>query len=352
MGRVRLHASPPMEESSMTGRLQGVGRIAVRMFGVMALLVALVASLVSPTVAQSDRLRIVATNSILGDLVTNVAGDTADVVVLVPTGGDPHTYEPTPADAESIADADIVFENGLGLEVWLDDVFEASGSDGERVVVTDGVTPMRVADEPENNGGDVAATPAGGALAAPAGEAEDGELDPHVWFDVANAESMVTAIETALAAADPANAAAYQANAAAYQTQLDELDAFVVAQVDTLTPEQRRLVTSHDTFGYFAARYGFEIVGTALGSITTEAADPSASEIAALVDAIDASGVAAIFPENTSNPDLLDQIASEADVEVGPELYTDALGDPGSDGGTYIDMITYDVTGIVIALKG
>ena len=331
----------------MARRLYGMGSIVARMFGVTALLVALVASLALPTAAQSDRLQVVATNSILGDLVKNVAGEAADVVVLVPTGGDPHTYEPTPADAEAIADADIVFENGLGLEVWLDDVFEASGSDGQRIVVTDGIAAMRVADEPEN-GGDAADAPE----ATPAGDAEEGELDPHVWFDVANAKTMVTAIETALVAADPDDATTYQANAASYQGQLDALDALVVAQIDTLAPEQRRLVTSHDTFAYFAARYGFEIVGTALGSITTEAADPSASEIAALVDAIDASGVAAIFPENTSNADLLEQIASEADVEVGPELYTDALGDPGSDGGTYIDMITYDVTAIVTALQG
>ena len=337
----------------MAEQFHGAVTVAARVVGVMALLMAMVASLAQPASAQTDRLRVVATNSILGDLVKNVAGDTADVAVLVPTGGDPHTYEPTPADAESIADADLVFENGLGLEVWLDDVFEASGSDGERVVVTDGITPMRVADEPENNVGVAAvATPADASVATPAGEAGEGELDPHVWFDVANAEAMVSAIEAALVAADPDNAAAYQANAVAYQTRLDELDAFVVAQVDSLAPDQRRLVTSHDTFAYFAARYGFEIVGTALGSVTTEAADPSASEIAALVDAIDASGVAAIFPENTSNPDLLDQIASEADVEVGPELYTDALGDPGSDGGTYIDMMTYDVTAIVTALQG
>ncbi len=336
----------------MADRFHGAGSLAMRGFGAMALLVALVAGLVQPAVAQSERLQVVATNSILGDLVNNVAGDTADVIVLVPTGGDPHTYEPTPVDAESIADADIVFENGLGLEVWLDDVFEASGSDGQRVVVTNGITPMWVADEPEHGEDGAAATPAEGSIATPAEATEEGELDPHVWFDVANAKLMVAAIETALATADPDNAAAYQANAAAYQTQLDELDSLIVTQVGTLAVEQRRLVTSHDTFAYFAARYGFEIVGTALGSITTEAADPSASEIAALIDAIEASGVAAIFPENTSSSDLLDQIASEADVVVAPELYTDALGEEGSDGGTYIDMMTYDVTTIVTALRG
>lgn len=299
-----------------------------------------------PAAAQG-RLAVVATNSILGDLVRNVAGDAANVTVLVPTGGDPHTYEPTPADAGAIADADVVFENGLGLETWLDDVYEASGSAATRVVVTSGVTPLRVADEPQFAGD--AATPAEGVADQ---EHEEGEFDPHVWFDVANAKLMVAAIEAGLVAADGAGTAAFGASAAAYQTRLDTLDQTVLGLVATLPEGERKLVTSHDTFAYFAQRYGFEIVGTALPSITTESADPSAAEIAALVDDIRAAGVAAIFPENTSNPDLLEQIASEAGVTVGPELYTDALGDQGSDGATYIDLMTYDVTAIVTALQG
>lgn len=300
--------------------------------------------------AAQGRLAVVATNSILGDLVRNVAGDAADVTVLVPTGGDPHTYEPTPADAGAIADADVVFENGLGLEPWLDDVYEASGSTATRVVVTSGVTPLRVADEPQFAGD--AATPADGIADQEHQEHEEGEFDPHVWFDVANAKLMVAAIGAGLVAADGADTAAFGANTAAYQARLDTLDQTVLDLVATLPEADRRLVTSHDTFAYFAQRYGFEIVGTALPSITTESADPSAAEIAALVDDIRAAGVAAIFPENTSNPDLLEQIASEAGVTVGPELYTDALGDQGSDGATYIDLITYDVTAIVTALQG
>ena len=323
-----------------------------RVFGVLALLLILAAGDFRPASAQAGRIQVVATNSILGDLVKNVTGDTADVTVLVPTGGDPHTYEPTPADAGAIADADIVFENGLGLETWLNDVYSASGSDATRVVTTSDVTPLRVADEPQFAKEEV--TPAGGIAATPAGASDDeeGEFDPHVWFDVANVKLMVATIEAALVDSDGTNASAYQTNADAYQTQLDGLDQTVLMQVASLPEADRKLVTSHDTFAYFAQRYGFEIVGTALPSITTESADPSAAEIAALVDDIQAAGVEAIFPENTSNPALLDQIASEAGVTVGPELYTDALGDPGSDGGTYIDLITYDVTAIVTALQG
>ena len=337
----------------MARRLNGVGSHMARVLGVLALLAALTAGLVQPAAAQTNRLQVVATNSILGDLVNNVAGDAAVVVVLVPANGDSHTYEPTPADASAIADADIVFENGLGLENWLDDVYAASGSDAERVVVTTDVTPLRVADEPQF-AADGEATPADGTVATPAevAEPEEGEFDPHVWFDVANVKLMVATIEAALLTADGADVDAFQTNAASYQAQLDTLDQYVLDTVSTLPEADRKLVTSHDTFAYFAARYGFEIVGTALPSITTESADPSAAAIAALVDDIRASGVAAIFPENVSNADLLDQIASEADVVVGPELYTDALGDPGSDGGTYIHLITYDVTSIVTALQG
>jgi zinc/manganese transport system substrate-binding protein len=326
---------------------------AVRLSGVLALVLVLAAGAFQPTSAQGNRLRVVATNSITGDLVRNVAGDRADVTVLVAANGDSHTYEPTPADANAIASADLVFENGLGLEPWLDDVFDASGSSSTRVVVTQQIIPLRVADEPQfDNAAD--ATPVDGdpATRTVSSEPVEGEFDPHVWFDVANVKLMVAAIETALVAADAANADAYHTNAASYQTQLDTLDRFVLDQVATLPESNRKLVTSHDTFAYFAQRYGFQIVGTALPSITTESADPSAAEIAQLVDDIEAAGVAAIFPENVSNPALLDQIASEAGVTVGPPLFTDALGAPDSEGGTYLDMITYDVTAIVTALQG
>ncbi len=337
----------------MAGRLDGTKNLTARVFGVLALLVALAVGLVEPASAQSEPIQIIATNSITGDLVRNVAGDHASVVVLVAANGDSHTYEPTPDDAGAIADASLVFENGLGLEPWLDDVFEASGSTGDRVVVTDQITPLRIAEEGDVAG--VEATPVGEAAPAPAeggDHAAEGEFDPHVWFDVANVKLMVSTIAAALVAADPANATSYEANAAVYHGQLDELDRYVLAQVETLPVDARRLVTSHDTFAYFARRYGFEIVGAALSSVTTESADPSAAEIAALVDTIVAAGVPAIFPENVSNPALLDQIASEADVVVGPELYTDALGDPDGEAGTYMELMRYDVTAIVTALHG
>ncbi len=162
---------------------------------------------------------------------------------------------------------------------------------------------------------------------------------------------MVDNIREALDAADPAHAATYDANAAAYTAELKALDAWVREQVATLPPERRKLVTNHDTFAYFAKAYGFEILGTALGSISTEVGDPSAQKIVALVDEIDNAGVCAIFAENVANPDLMESIAAEAGVALAPPLYTDALGPADSPGGTYVGMMQSNVTTIVTALN-
>lgn len=162
---------------------------------------------------------------------------------------------------------------------------------------------------------------------------------------------MLEAIRNALVGAGPDNATTYARNADAYLAELEELDAFVQEQVATLPEERRKLVTTHDTFGYFADRYGFEVVGTALG-ITIEASDPSAGKIAALVEAIRVTGVPAIFAENVSNPALMETIAREVGVELAPTLFTDALGEPGSEGATYLEMVRYNVTTIVTALAG
>jgi len=282
----------------------------------------------------SGKFKVVATTSILGDFVQNVGGDKVEVRTLVGAGGDAHTFEPSPADGVALAEAQLVFENGLEFETWLDDLHTASGSKAERVVVTEGLEPL-AAPEGEH---------------AEEGEHERGEFDPHVWHDVTHAIGMVEKVRDALVKADPANAQTYQSNAEAYIAQLQELDAWVLEQVKALPEDRRRLVTSHDTFGYFAARYGFAIVGTALG-VSTEVADPSAGEIAKLVEDIKAASVPAIFAENVSNPKLMEQIANEAGVQLAPKLYTDALGAPGSDGETYLKMIRYNVTTIVTALS-
>jgi ABC-type Zn uptake system ZnuABC Zn-binding protein ZnuA len=232
-----------------------------------------------------------------------------------------------------LARAAVLIENGLGFEPWLDDLYTASGSQAVRVVATAGIATRNT-----------------GEVSADERARRSSEVDPHVWHDVGNVLIMVNTIANGLAGADPAHAAVYRQNAERYLTELKELDAFVQLQVGRLPPERRKLVTSHDTFGYFAARYGFEIVGTALGASSTEVADPSAAQVAELVTRIKAAGVPAIFAENVSNPGLIDTIAREAGVAIGPPLYTDALGESGSPASTYIDMMRYNVTTIVTAL--
>jgi ABC-type Zn uptake system ZnuABC Zn-binding protein ZnuA len=309
---------------------------------------ALVALLpISQTAAQTpaagERLQVVASFSILGDLVQDVAGDAADVTTLIGAGIDAHTYDPAPADLVTLESADIVFENGLGFEPWLDQFFESAQPASERVVVTEGIEP-RHASEEEAHEGEAEHEEEGE-------EHEHGEFDPHVWHDVANAIVIVENVRDALVAADPANAATYEANAAAKIENLQALDAWVREQVETLPEGRRKLVTSHDTFSYFAAAYGFQVLGTGFGSLSTEAGDPSARDIVALVAEIQAAGVPAIFAENVSNPDLMASIAAEAGVELAPTLYTDALGAPGTPGENYDGMMRSNVTTIVDALN-
>lgn len=295
---------------------------------------------------SNTKLSVVATYSILGDLVANVGGDLVQIETLVGAGGDAHTFEPTPADSVKLIQATLIFENGLEFEPWLNDLYTSAQSQARRVVVSEKVEP-RALEEAEHHEEEGEHAQEEGAQHD---EHQHGEFDPHIWQSVTNAKLMVETIRDALVAADPNNTATYQANAENYLAQLSELENWVEAEVAKLPAEHRKLVTSHDTFGYFAERYGFEVIGSALTSVSTEASEPSAAELAALVEQIKAIGVPAIFAENISNPRLMEQIAAEANVTLAPTLYTDALGEPGSDGETYIKMMRYNVQTIVTAL--
>lgn len=295
---------------------------------------------------STTKLSVVATYSILGDLVANVGGDLVQIETLVGAGGDAHTFEPTPADSVKLIRATLIFENGLEFEPWLDDLYTAAQSQATRVVVSEKVEP-RALEEAEHH--EEEGEPAQGE-GAQHDEHQHGEFDPHIWQSVTNAKRMVQTIRDALVAADPDNATTYQSNAENYLAQLNELENWVEAEVAKLPAERRKLVTSHDTFGYFAERYGFDVIGSALAAVTTEASEPSAADLAALVEQIKATGVPAIFAENISNPKLMEQIAAEANVTLASTLYTDALGELGSDGETYIKMIRYNVQTIVTAL--
>lgn len=310
-----------------------------------------------PTMAQdSDGPDVVATFSILGDWVQRVGGDLLTVSTIVPAGGDTHTFDPAPDQVGAIAEADLIFEIGLGFETWLDGMVDASGTGATRVVVSNGVEVLYFGEDDDDHEHEAAEE------AEHEHEAEDhddeeeedhdhGSDDPHIWGDVRNAIVAVGTIRDALTEIDGANAATYEANAAAYIAELEALDDLIRTETATIPVDQRKLVTTHDTLGYYAHAYGFEIPGTALGSISTDTGDPSAQAMADLVATIQASGAPAIFAESTSNNALMQTIADEAGVELAPPLYTDALGEPGSVGTTYVEMMTANTTLIVEALS-
>jgi len=339
----------PMQFDTPHSRLLRPARQGFR----MATLVLLTVLLIAPFAGASQhaqaqtphKLKVVASFSILSDWLQNVAGDKIELKTLVPAGGDTHSFDPSPDQVADIAEADLVFEIGAGFETWLDDVFDSSGTNATRIVVSDGVKLRTLADADAETHGDAHAG------ATPSNDQSQGSTDPHIWGNVQNAIIAVNNIADALSAADPDNAATFKENAAGYVAQLQTLDGWVRTEVDKLPQDKRQLVTSHDALGYFTDAYGFTIVGTALGT-TTEEAEPSARQISQLVDQIKASGVKAIFAENIENPALMKSIADEAGVTVGPVLYTDALGEPGTDGDTYIKAITYNTNSIVNALLG
>jgi zinc/manganese transport system substrate-binding protein len=297
----------------------------------------------SPSIAQSNTIPVVATFSILGDLVKNVGGDLVEVETIVGANADAHTFEPAPQQVISLSNAVLIFENGVELEPWLDDIVSASATSATRIVVTEGI-PLRSAeddehdeaDSHESNGHDNNAHEEDDAHEDAGGHESNGhdddaheednahegdnghqhgEFDPHVWTDVANAQIMVQNISNALIAADPDRADQYRAQTESYLAELSELDAEIVEMVSAIPEDQRLLVTSHDTFGYFADRYGFVVIGTPLG-ISTEASDPSAGDIARLIETIQETGVPAIFTENVQNLAVMEQIANDAGVEL------------------------------------
>ncbi len=272
----------------------------------------------------SAGLKVVATTTQIGDFARNVGGDRIDLTVLVKPNQDVHDFEPQPSQIRAVSEANLVLRNGLGLDAFLDKVLE--GSDAEVATLSDGVT-----------------TRAGE-------EGSDEAIDPHIWFSVANAKQMVENLRDALVAADPANAVFYEDNATAYLQKLDGLDADIRAEVATIPEQCRKLVTNHDVLGYYAADYGFELIGSVIPSTSSEA-QASAADVAQTVQAIEAEGVPAIFAEASINPDLIQQVGREAGVTVVDDLYGDSLGAADSDGGTYVGMMRADTQKIVDALK-
>jgi ABC-type Zn uptake system ZnuABC Zn-binding protein ZnuA len=233
----------------------------------------------------------------------------------------------------------------------MEDVIGSSGTDATVVALMDA---LDVHAPRHNHDGESAATPEDDHADTQAVDDghDHGDDDPHIWGDAMLVAEATTIIGATLAEIDPDNADAYAANAEAYVAELQELDAWIHEQVATVPEDNRKIVTSHDTLSYYAEAYGFEIIGTALGSLSTESGDPSAGDIAELVGQIEDAGVPAIFAENVMNPDLMQAIADEAGVELAPPLYSDALSDEDGDAATYIDLMRANTSTIVTALGG
>jgi ABC-type Zn uptake system ZnuABC Zn-binding protein ZnuA len=299
--------------------------------------------------AQADGLSVVAVTTYLADIAQNVAGDRLEVGSLIPEGADAHSFEPSPQDAKLLAEGAVIIRDIEGLTPLVDDLVEASAHEGQVVVDAAAGLTGRPAEE---EGHDEADHEEATHDEAEGTEGEEhhhdtGGIDPHFWLDPVNIITYVENIREALATADPDGAAVYQTNADAYVAQLKQLDEWIVQQVDQIPAEQRLLVTNHEEFGYFAARYGLEIVGAVIPSVSSEAS-PSAQELGALVDEIRATGAPAIFLEAGSNTDLADEVAREAGVTVVDDLYTHSVSEEAP---TYIDMMRWNVNHIVEALR-
>lgn len=271
-------------------------------------------------------LLVVATTPILADIVRQVGGQRVSVRSLLPPNADPHDFEPSPQDLVDLDGAAVIVKHGLQLDSWADAMIDNAGSSAPIVVATEGIETLASDEESFSEG------------------------DPHVWFDPRNVKVMATNIAAGLIAADPDGTADYEARRDAYEAQLDALDAAIAEQVATIPAERRKLVTNHDAFGYFVARYGLTFVGSVIPSLDTRA-EPSAKETAELIEKIKAEGVPVIFTESSINPELEEELAKQAGVIVVASLYGDTLGEPGSGADTYIGMMETNTRAIVEGLR-
>jgi ABC-type Zn uptake system ZnuABC Zn-binding protein ZnuA len=279
---------------------------------------------------SGGQLDVVATTTQIGDWVGEVGGDAVAVHQILQPNTDPHEYEPRPSDVEASAGAKLVFVNGDNLDKWMGQVVSESGSDA-KVVDLGSVVPERLPGEGSG--------------------AEASRYDPHWWHDPRNAEAAVRAIERQLAAADPSKKREFERNADAYLRKLQTLDAGIAACIASVPPKQRKLVTDHDAFGYFANRYGIEVLGAVVPSQTTQA-QPSAKDLSELIALIEREGVEAVFPESSLSPKVAETIARQTGASADYTLYGDTLGPADSDGATYLGMEKANADAMVRGFTG
>jgi ABC-type Zn uptake system ZnuABC Zn-binding protein ZnuA len=310
--------------------------------------------------ADGNRPLVVATTTQIEALTREVAGDLVSLEGILPAGADAHEFEPTASDLVAIEGAQLILRHGIGLDEWLDDTIEA-GSSATVATVTEGIElqepALEHAHEEEEEHAEEDETAEGGERADEGEATEEDEhaddeegLDPHVWHDPDRVKTMVLNIAAALGEADPDNAATYDTNAAAYNEKLDQTKAEVQALIDEIPADNRKLVTNHDAFGYFASAFGLEIVGAVIPSTSTEA-EPSAEETAELLETIEHEGVKAIFAESSVNPDLARTLAQDAGVAIVDDLYGDSLGESGSGAETVDGMLLANAQKIADALR-
>lgn len=294
---------------------------------------------VAPAHAQ-DKIGIVATTSIIADLVRNVGGERVEVKSLVAPGADAHVYSPTPLDAKTIADARIVVANGLGLEGWLSRLVKASGTKAAQVIATNGIKPIEAEDDHGHQGHDAKKTGHG--------KQDDESFDPHAWQSVPNVKVYVVNIRDALIKADPEGRSVYEANARAYITRLDALDLEIRLALGRIPEERRKVITTHDAFGYFEQAYGLAFI--APQGVSTEA-EISAKDIARIITQIKKQKIPAVFLENVADPRLMQRVSAETGAKVGGTLYSDALSDDKGPAPTYLDMMRHNLRQFGAALN-
>ena len=312
------------------GRLVGRGFMRRGLAAAILLLVGLAPSLAA---AQEARLKAVATFSILADLVAQVGGDRVAVTSLVGPDADAHGYSPAPGDARRVAEANLVVVNGLGFEGWLERLIKASGTKAPVVVASKGVKTIAGSHDHDDHGHD---------------HGEGDHADQHAWQNVANVKLYVANIRDGLSAADPAHAGLYAANAAAYSAKLDALDAEIRTELAKIPEERRRIITTHDSFGYFSAAYGMRFLAPQ-GASTDSEAGPK--DVARIIRQIRRDKVPAVFVESIADPRLMQQIARESGAKVGGRIYSDALSAPGGPAPGYLEMMRANLNAFREALS-
>ena len=285
------------------------------------------AALLSGASFAADKLPVIASFSVLGDLVRVVGGDRVSVTTLVGPDEDAHVFEPRPADVKAIAQTRLLVTNGLGFEPWAQKIVKSAGYQGQSVVASQGVKPRQLPAEKGH---------------------QHAETDPHAWQDPGNVVLYVRNIAAALAKVDPAGASVYQAHSDAYVKELQTLDAWAKSQFAALPPPKRQVITSHDAFGYFGAHYQIKFL--APQGMSTEM-EPSAKDVARLIQQIQREKIKAVFIENMSAPKLLAQLSKDAGVTVGPTLFVDALSTPQGPAGSYLQLMRHNVTQLAAGMK-